>query len=62
MPGKIVVKKAVKRKAGMLYYLDGQGNVRESKMNRRGGKKGRKVCSVSKPKKRAVKKKRAKRR
>jgi hypothetical protein len=45
----IVAKKVVKRKAGYMYFVDGQGNVGEAKMNRKGGKKGRKVCSSSKP-------------
>ena len=39
--GKVVVKHAVKRKAGYLYYVDGQGNVCEAQM-KRGGKKKRK--------------------
>lgn len=38
MAGKIVVSKAIKRKPGCMYYIDGNGNVRETKMNR-GGKK-----------------------
>lgn len=33
--GKVVVKKAVNRKKGHLYYVDGKGNVCESKMGRR---------------------------
>lgn len=33
----IVLKQAVKRKEGMLYYVDGKGNVCASKMKR--GKK-----------------------
>lgn len=30
--GKIVVKNAVERKPGMMYYIDGEGNLCESKM------------------------------
>ena len=33
----IVVKNAVKRKPGFLYYIDGEGNLCEAKMAR-GGK------------------------
>lgn len=36
--GQIIVKGAVQRKAGYLYYVDGKGNVCEAKM-KRGGKK-----------------------
>ena len=42
--GKIVAKEVVERKEGHLYFVDGNGNVRESKMNRRGAKKGHKTC------------------
>lgn len=38
--GKIIVKNAVDRKKGFLYYIDGQGNLCEAKM---GGKKKKKV-------------------
>lgn len=48
--GKIVVKNAVTRKPGHLYYIDSQGNVCEAKMAR-GGKKKKKTA-----KKKAVKK------
>jgi len=37
--GRIVVKNAVKRKPGFLYYIDGQGNLCEAKMARGGKKK-----------------------
>jgi len=37
--GKIIVKKAVERKPGYLYYIDGQGNLCEAKMSRRRKKK-----------------------
>jgi hypothetical protein len=59
--GSVVSKQKITRKKGYLYFVDGTGNVRETKMNRKGGKKGRKVCSKPKPvrrKKAAVKRKR----
>ena len=37
--GTIIVKKAVVRKPGHLYYVDGDGNVCEAKMSRGGKKK-----------------------
>jgi len=53
--GKIIVKNAVNRKKGCLYYVDGQGNVCEAQMAR-GGKK--KKSAKKKPaKKKSVKKK-----
>jgi len=54
--GKILVKNAIKRKSGYLYYVDGKGNVCEAKMAR-GGKKKKKKVVKKKPKKKAVKKK-----
>ena len=45
MAGKVVGK--VDRKKGYLYYVDGKGSVKESKMNRGGAKKGHKVCKPS---------------
>lgn len=59
--GKILVKNAVKRKPGYLYYVDGKGNVCEAKMAR-GGKKKKAKKAVKKKtvKKKAVKKKVAK--
>jgi len=57
--GKVILKNAVKRMPGHLYYIDGQGNVCEAKMAR-GGKKKKKAAK--KPaKKKVVKKKAAKR-
>jgi hypothetical protein len=53
--GKIIIKKAVERKPGHLYYVDGQGNVCEAKMAR-GGKKKKKAAKKT-VKKKAVKKK-----
>ena len=37
--GIIIVKRAVVRKPGYLYYVDGEGNVCEAKMSRGGKKK-----------------------
>ena len=42
--GKIVVKNAVERKPGFLYYIDGEGNLCQADMKRgkkkkKGGKK-----------------------
>ena len=38
--GKVLVRNAIKRKSGYLYYVDGKGNVCEAKMPR-GRKKKR---------------------
>jgi len=35
MAGTIVLKNAVKRQKGYLYFVDGNGNVRKTKMKRR---------------------------
>jgi len=48
--GKIIVKNAVERKAGHLYYVDGKGNLCEAKMAR-GGKKKKKVAKKTVKKK-----------
>jgi len=40
--GKVIIKFAVKRKPGYLYYIDGQGHVCEAKMSRGGRKKKKK--------------------
>jgi hypothetical protein len=45
--GKIIVKNAIERKSGYLYYVDGKGNVCEAKMSRGGRKK--KATSKKKP-------------
>ncbi len=37
--GKVILKNAIKRKSGYLYYVDGNGNVMEAKMARGGKKK-----------------------
>ncbi len=61
--GKIIVKNAVTRKPGHLYYVDGQGNVCEAVMARGGKKKKTSKKAVKKKtvkkavKKKAVKKK-----
>jgi len=34
MAGKIIVKNAVRREPGFLYYVDGSGNVCKAKMKR----------------------------
>ena len=39
--GSILVRNAVKRRSGYLYYIDGKGNVCEAKMARGGRKKKR---------------------
>ena len=36
--GTIIVKNAVVRKPGYLYYVDGKGNVCEAQMKRGGGR------------------------
>lgn len=41
--GRIVSSHAVSRKAGLLYFVDGAGNVREVKA-KRGGTRGHRVC------------------
>ena len=40
--GKVIIKKAVDRKKGYLYYVDGKGNICEAKMARGGKKKKKK--------------------
>lgn len=37
--GQIIVKNVVVRKPGFLYYVDGQGNVCEAQLSRKGRKK-----------------------
>jgi len=41
--GIIIEKNVVDRRKGYMYFVDGAGNVREAKMNTKGGKPGRKV-------------------
>jgi len=57
--GKIIVKNAVTRKPGHLYYVDGKGNVCEAVMARGGKKKkaAKKKVVKKATKKKAVKKK-----
>ncbi len=50
--GKVILKNAIKRQPGFLYYIDANGNVCEAKMVRGGRKKKKKVA-----KKKVVKKK-----
>ena len=56
--GKVVVKNAVKRKPGYLYYVDGSGNVCEAMMSRGGKKKKASKKKAAPKKKTAAKKKR----
>jgi len=37
--GKIVVRNAVVRQKGVLYYIDGEGNLCSAQMTRKGRKK-----------------------
>ena len=37
--GKIILEKAVERRKGYLYYVDGEGNVCEAELARGGKKK-----------------------
>lgn len=37
--GKIIVKNAIKREPGFLYYIDGQGNLCSAKMASKGKSK-----------------------
>jgi len=37
--GKVIIKNAVVRKPGFLYYVDGEGNICEAQMARKGKKK-----------------------
>ncbi len=51
--GKVIIKNAVERKPGYLYYIDGKGNVCEAKMARGGRKKkAKKKKTAAKKKKR----------
>jgi hypothetical protein len=60
--GQIIERSVVDRRKGYLYYVDGAGNVVETKMAK-GGKKGRTVCGAKKAtaKKTTSKKRTAKR-
>ena len=37
--GEIVVPNAVERKSGMMYYIDGEGNLCETKLQHKGRNK-----------------------
>ncbi len=37
--GKIILKNAVKRESGYLYYVEGKGNLCQAEMKRNGRKK-----------------------
>jgi hypothetical protein len=41
--GEIIVKNAVERKPGYLYYIDGEGNLCEAEMSHKGKKKKKEV-------------------
>lgn len=47
--GKVIIKNAVQRKPGHLYYVDGQGNVCEAVMAR-GGRKAKSRAKTAKKK------------
>jgi hypothetical protein len=51
MAGKIIVKNAVVRKPGFLYYVDGNGSVCEAKMARKGKTSKKAAKKTSKKKK-----------
>lgn len=56
---KILITNAVVRKPGFLYYIDGQGNICESKMARKGKTTAKKPVAkkpVKAPAKKPVKK------
>lgn len=53
-----IKKLSLKRRPGYLLYIDGAGDVAETKM-KRGAKKGHKTCKAPKKKRAAPKKKRA---
>jgi hypothetical protein len=42
MAGKIIIKDAVKREAGYMYYIDGEGNICRAPMGKGKKKKGKK--------------------
>ena len=49
--GSILVKNAITRKPGYLYYVDGKGNVCEAKMARGGKRRKKKAKKVKRKKK-----------
>lgn len=46
--GEIVVRNAVQRKEGYLYYIDGEGNLCEAKMQHKGKSKRGKDADIQK--------------
>ncbi len=50
--GKVIIKNAVQRKPGHLYYIDGKGNVCEAVMARGGRKKSKTTKKAATKKKR----------
>jgi hypothetical protein len=40
--GEIIMKNAIKREAGYMYYVDGKGNLCQAKMARPGARKKKK--------------------
>jgi len=50
--GKVIIKNAVQRKPGHLYYIDGKGNVCEAVMARGGRKKSKSTKAATKKKRR----------
>lgn len=54
--GRIIKKDVVERKKGMLYYVDGKGNVCEAEMKKGGGRKKKAAKKKASPKKKAAKK------
>lgn len=57
--GTVVASKAVKREKGYMYFVDGEGSVRKTKMGKKSAKKAapKKAAKKAAPKKAAVKKK-----
>jgi hypothetical protein len=42
--GKIIVKNAVERKPGFLYYIDGEGNLCEAEMKKNKSLENKRTC------------------
>lgn len=51
--GKIIVKNAVERKKGFIYYIDGEGNICEAKMAHNGKKSKKKITKLKATKKKS---------
>ena len=56
--GKVILKNAIERKSGHLYYVDGKGNVCEAVMARGGRKKATKKTARKSTAKKTVRKRR----